>query len=193
MSDAEVYVHPHGLCESDAIGAGTRVWAFAHVMAGAVIGERCNVGGGAFIESGAVIGDGVTIKNNVLVWVRVTIEDDVFLGPNAVFTNDLDPRAAYRKDDEEFLATVVRRGATIGANATIVCGNEIGAGAFVGAGTVVISDVPAHAVVVGNPARRIGWMCVCGALLEYMPAAFGLCGRRYRPDGDGLALQDGEG
>lgn len=163
MSD--FFVHERGLCESDQVGEGTRIWAFAHVMSGAKIGRRCNVGDHAFIETGAMIGDRVTIKNAVLIWDGVRIDDDVFVGPNAVFTNVERPRAEFKLEREQFGTTLVRRGATIGANATIVCGVTIGEYAFVGAGAVVTSDVPAHALVVGNPARRVGWSCVCGARL----------------------------
>jgi UDP-2-acetamido-3-amino-2,3-dideoxy-glucuronate N-acetyltransferase len=183
--DPSVFVHERALCESDAIGPRTRVWAFAHVMKGAVIGADCNVGDHAFVESGARLGDRVTVKNCVLVWDKVIVEDDVFLGPNMVFTNDMNPRVAFKKSPDKFLPTVVRRGASIGANATIVCGVTIGENGFVGAGTVVIRDVPAHAMVVGNPGRRIGWMCACG---EKLSADLGCaCGRRYRREGDGLA------
>jgi UDP-2-acetamido-3-amino-2,3-dideoxy-glucuronate N-acetyltransferase len=157
------------------VGAGTRVWAFAHVMKGAVVGRDCNIGGGAFIEAGAVLGDRVTVKNAVLVWDQVTVEDDVFLGPNMVFTNDLHPRVGFRKPLEP---TRVCRGATIGANATIVCGLTLGARCFVGAGAVVTHDVPAHALVLGNPARQRGWVCECG---EKLPRSLRCrCGRRYR-------------
>ena len=172
-----VFVHDRGLCESKKVGAGTRIWAFAHVMDGAVVGRSCNVGGGAFIESGAVVGDRVTVKNNVLIWDLVTVGDDVFLGPNAVFTNDLDPRAAFKKDRDGFLATEVETGVTVGANATIVCGVTLRRHCFVGAGAVVVSDVAAHALVVGNPARRVGWVCECGARLDQTLACG--CGRRY--------------
>jgi UDP-2-acetamido-3-amino-2,3-dideoxy-glucuronate N-acetyltransferase len=182
--DDDVFVHPLALCESSSIGRGTRVWAFAHVMPGAVIGTGCNVGGHAFVESGTVVGDRVTIKNGVLLWDKVIVEDDVFLGPNCVFTNDLNPRAAFKKAASGFSATLVRAGATIGANATIVCGIEIGRHAFVGAGAVVTRDVPAHAMVVGNPARRSGWMCACGERLDDGLACG--CGRRYEPDPHGL-------
>lgn len=177
----DVFVHERGLCESDEVGAGTRVWAFAHVMKGARVGAGCNVCNGAFVESGAVVGDRVTIKNNVLIWDLVEIGDDVFLGPNVVFTNDYNPRAAFKKDPSKFLGTVVQRGASIGGNATIVAGNTIGANAFVGAGTVVIRDVPPHAVVVGNPARQIGWMCACGGRLEDSLVCPD-CDRRYETD-----------
>lgn len=174
-----VFVHERALVETDRIGAGTRVWAFAHVMEGAVVGEGCNICDGAFIESGAVVGNRVTVKNNVLLWDRVTVEDDVFLGPNAVFTNDFRPRAASKKGPDGFLATLVRQGATIGANVTVVCGSTIGRHAFVGAGSVVVGDVPSHALVVGNPARRIGWVCECGERLDEV-ALTCPCGRSYR-------------
>ena len=177
--DPSVFVHERALCESEQVGARTRIWAFAHVMKGAVVGADCNVGDHAFIETGARLGDRVTVKNCVLLWDKVTVEDDVFLGPNMVFTNDRNPRAAFKKSADAFSPTLVRRGASIGANATVVCGITIGENAFIGAGTVVIRDVPAHAVVVGNPGRRIGWMCACG---ERLPQALacGACGRRYR-------------
>jgi UDP-2-acetamido-3-amino-2,3-dideoxy-glucuronate N-acetyltransferase len=155
-----VFVHPHALCEAP-IGDGTRVWAFAHVMAGAVVGRDCNVGGQSFIEAGAVVGDGVTIKNGVSVWRGVTLEDSVFVGPNAVFTNDLRPRAHLKVAEGDLVPTTVRTGATIGANATIVCGITIGSFAFVAAGAVVTRDVPDHALVVGSPAKRRGWVCRC--------------------------------
>jgi len=176
--DPSVFVHERALCESDDIGPRTRVWAFAQVMKGARVGADCNICGHAFLETGAVLGDRVTVKNAVLLWDKVTVEDDVFLGPNVVFTNDMNPRAAFKKPPERFLPTRVRKGASIGANATIVCGTAIGEQAFVGAGSVVIRDVPAHALVVGNPARRIGWMCACGEKLDKTLAC--ACGRRYR-------------
>ena len=176
--DASVFVHATALCETSDVGPRTRIWAFAHLMPSARVGADCNVGDHAFIESGAVIGDRVTIKNGVAIWDRVTLEDDVFVGPNAVFTNDLVPRAAIKKPREQFLPTVVRHGASIGANATIVCGVTLGMHAFVGAGSVVVDDVAAHALVVGNPARRIGWICACGDRLA-APWTCG-CGRRYR-------------
>jgi len=160
------FVHERALCESDSVGAGTRIWPFAQVMAGARIGADCNICGGAFVEAGARIGDRVTVKNNVLLWDGVEVEDDVFLGPSAVFTNDLDPRAAYKKERSGFLPTHVARGATIGANATIVCGVRVGEFSFVAAGAVVVSDIERHALVAGNPARRIAWVCACGGRLD---------------------------
>jgi UDP-2-acetamido-3-amino-2,3-dideoxy-glucuronate N-acetyltransferase len=180
-----VFVHPRGLCESSSVGAGTRIWAFAHVMEGAVVGAGCNIGDHAFIERGARLGDRVTVKNAVLVWDQVTIGDEVFLGPNAVFTNDLVPRAAHKKGPDEFLPTLVEWGATIGANATIVCGTTIGAHAFVAAGAVVTRDVPPYALVAGNPARRLGWVCACGERLG--PGLSCGCGRSYRRAGSEAA------
>lgn len=174
----DVFVHERGLCESSDVGSGTRVWAFAHIMDGARVGRDCNVCDHAFIEEGAVLGDRVTVKNAVLVWDKVVVEDDVFLGPNAVFTNDPNPRAAFKKPPEKFLSTRVCRGATIGANATIMCGVTVGEQAFVGAGAVVTHDVPAHALVFGNPARVAGWVCECGADLEDSLSC--ACGRAYR-------------
>ncbi|HVE75765.1 MAG TPA: acyltransferase [Actinomycetota bacterium] len=177
MTD-DVFVHPLGLCESEDVGSGTRIWAFAHVMAGATVGVDCNVCDHAFVESGAVVGNRVTVKNAVLVWDKVVIEDDVFLGPGCIFTNDLDPRAALKKTPDRFLPTTVRHGATIGANATIVCGIAIGSHAMVGAGAVVTNDVPNHALVAGSPARRIAWICECG--LRLPDALICACGRSYK-------------
>lgn len=165
-SIGDVFVHPAGLCESDAVGPRTRVWAFAHILPGAVVGADCNICDHAFIEGGARLGDGVTVKNGVLVWAGVTVEDHVFLGPGVVFTNDLRPRAEIKKPVEQLIATTVRRGATLGANATVVCGTEIGEYAFVAAGAVVTRDVPAQALVAGNPASVIGWVCRCGERLD---------------------------
>jgi acetyltransferase-like isoleucine patch superfamily enzyme len=150
-----VFVHEKALCESEHVGEGTRVWAFAHVMAGARVGQGCNVGEGVFVEGAAVIGDRVTIKNGVQVWDGVVLEDDVFVGPNATFTNDPFPRS--RVPVEEYPTTRVQRGASIGANATVLPGLTIGARAMVGAGAVVTRDVPAGAIVVGNPARIVGY------------------------------------
>lgn len=191
MTRPDVYVHERGLCESDQVGPRTRIWAFAHVMAGARIGADCNVCGHAFVEAGAILGDRVTVKNGVLVWDRVTIEDDVFLGPGAVFTNDLRPRASVKKGREEFLPTLVRQGATIGANATIVCGVTVGRQAMVAAGAVVISDVADHALVVGSPARAIGWVCDCGSALSTELSCG--CGRTYRPKEPGPGLEPAAG
>jgi acetyltransferase-like isoleucine patch superfamily enzyme len=177
-------VHPTALCESECVGPGTHVWAFAHVMPGAVVGSHCNLCDHTYVDDGATIGDGVTVKNGVSVWDRVTLADDVFVGPNVAFTNDRVPRARpYRTAPEQYLATDVRRGAVLGANATIVCGVTIGRHALVGAGAVVTGDVPDHAVVVGAPARRIGWICVCGEQLDERLRCS--CGRIFRMDAAG--------
>ncbi len=181
-----VFVHPNGICESDEVGNGTRIWAFAHVMKGARVGAECNIGEGAFIETGAVLGDHVTVKNGVAVWDRVTVGDYCFLGPSCVFTNDRIPRShpAYRTDPANWLSTTLKMGATVGANATIVCGVTLGEWSFVAAGAVVTREVPDHAMVAGNPARRIGWACRCGHRLPESLACS--CGLRYRAEGAGI-------
>ena len=158
-------MHSHALVESSDIGTNTRIWAFAHVMKGARIGSECNVGDHAFIESGVVLGNNVTVKNGVSIWTNVTIEDNVFLGPNCVFTNDPNPRAYLKKGPEALEATLLKSNATVGANATLLCGITIGRYAFIGAGTVVLRSVPDFALIVGNPGRHIGWMCVCARKL----------------------------
>lgn len=152
----DVFVHPQALCESERIGAGTRIWAFAHVLAGAWIGAGCNVCDGVFIENDVVVGDHVTVKCGVQLWDGLRVEDDVFIGPNATFTNDAFPRS--RKQRAALPPTRICCGASIGANATVLPGLTIGAGAMVGAGTVVTQDVPANSVVVGNPARIVGYV-----------------------------------
>jgi len=179
-----VFVHERALCETTNVGGGTRIWAFAHVMEGAVLGRDCNVCDHVFIETGAVIGSRVTLKNNVLLWDGVTIEDDVFVGPNAVFTNDPSPRIRFKRRPSEFLPTRVCAGASIGANATIVCGVTIGEEAMVGAGAVVTRDVPARALIAGNPGRRIGWVCACGRTLDDRLSCS--CGRVYREGPEGV-------
>lgn len=153
---ADFFVHERGLCESNEVGSGTRIWAFAHVLEGAQVGADCNICDGVFLESGTVVGDRVTIKSGVQLWTGVELEDDVFVGPNATFTNDPYPRS--RQWLEEYSRTIVREGASVGANATILPGIEIGRGAMVGAGAVVTRDVPPHAVVKGNPARISGYV-----------------------------------
>lgn len=158
---ADVFVHEQGLCESDQVGRGTRVWAFAHVLEGARVGSDCNICDGVFVEGGAVVGDRVTIKCGVQVWDGVELEDDVFVGPNATFTNDPMPRS--RQWLQVYPRTVVRASASIGANSTILPGLEIGRGAMVGAGAVVTRSVPPNAIVVGNPARIHGYVDSPGA------------------------------
>jgi UDP-2-acetamido-3-amino-2,3-dideoxy-glucuronate N-acetyltransferase len=164
------------------VGAGTKVWHFCHVMKGARVGAGCVLGQNVFVGGRAVLGDGCRVQNNVSIYDCVALDDDVFVGPSAVFTNVRTPRASVSRKDG-FLATRVGRGATIGANATIVCGVEIGPYALVGAGAVVTKDVAAHAIVTGVPARRTGWACTCGEVLE--PNRSGRarcagCATRYR-------------
>ncbi len=151
----DVFVHEQGICETEAVGTGTRIWAFAHVLPGARVGADCNICDGVFIEGGATVGDRVTIKSGVQLWDGVELEDDVFVGPNATFTNDPFPRS--RAWLEEYPKTIVRSGASIGANATILPGIEVGRGAMVGAGAVVTRPVPPNAIVSGNPARIHGY------------------------------------
>lgn len=164
MSD--YFVHESSYVDDGAsIGKGTRIWHFSHVMAGAVIGERCNLGQNVVVMPGTVIGNNVKIQNNVSIYEGVTLEDDVFCGPSCVFTNVINPRSHVSRK-REYLKTLVRRGASIGANATIICGATLGEYAFIGAGAVVRGDVPAYALMVGVPARQTGWMCACGTRLE---------------------------
>lgn len=175
----EPFIHTHALVEPGAtIAGGTRVWAFVHVLPGAVIGRDCNVCDHVFIENDVIIGDRVTIKCGIYLWDGITIENDVHLGPNVVFTNDLYPRS---KQAFELKRTVVRRGASVGANATVLPGVTIGEHALIGAGSVVTKDVPAHTLVVGNPARPIGYVCDCGQRLGQADDAWSCreCGRRY--------------
>jgi len=172
------YRHPRALVDPGArVGAGTRVWAFAHVLPGSIIGRNCNVGDHCYVERGAVIGDEVTLKNGVAVWDRVTIHDRVFVGPNAVFTNDRYPRS---RESWTSSPTIVEKGATIGANATILCGIRIGRYALVACGAVVTRDVAPYTLVGGVPARRIGWVCRCGKPLGKAERRCGKCGSPRR-------------
>jgi acetyltransferase-like isoleucine patch superfamily enzyme len=167
VAGRQFFAHPQALVDTEEIGERTRVWAFAHVMAGAMVGSDCNLGEHAFVETGARIGNHVTVKNGVSVWAGITVEDNVFLGPHCVLTNDPNPRAYIRKTADELVPTLIRANATIGANATILCGVTIGRYAFIGAGTVVLRSVPDYGLMVGNPARQIGWVCVCASRLPF--------------------------
>jgi UDP-2-acetamido-3-amino-2,3-dideoxy-glucuronate N-acetyltransferase len=161
------YAHPTAVVESESIGDQTKIWHFAHVRKGSKIGKNCNIGKSVYIDSEAEIGDNVKIQNFVSVYRGVHIEDDVFIGPSATFTNDLYPRA-FIWDEDHVVPTHICRGASIGANATLVCGITVGEYAMIGAGSVVVEDVPTFALVLGNPARQRGWVCYCGKRLEKM-------------------------
>jgi UDP-2-acetamido-3-amino-2,3-dideoxy-glucuronate N-acetyltransferase len=178
---AEYTVHPSAIVDPGAtIGAGTRIWHWVHVCAEAKIGLACSLGQNVFVGNRVVIGNNVKIQNNVSIYDAVTLEDDVFCGPSMVFTNVINPRSQITRK-HEYRQTLVKRGATIGANATVICGHIIGEYAFIGAGAVVTHDVPAYALMLGNPARHSGWMCACG---ERLPAGDGrvscrACGKNY--------------
>lgn len=181
------FVHPQALCETDRVGEGTHIWAFAHVMSGATVGRDCNIGGHAFIETGARVGDRVTIKNQVLVWDGVSIEDDVFIGPGVVFTNDRYPRSPrmadtppqYQDKNQWLEPTTVRQGATLGAAAVILCGVTIGRYATVAAAALVTRDVAPHSLVAGSPAEQRGWVCICGMRLDDLHTCL-RCNRRFK-------------
>jgi UDP-2-acetamido-3-amino-2,3-dideoxy-glucuronate N-acetyltransferase len=180
------YIHESAYVDEGAtIGADTKIWHFCHIMPGAIIGCRCSLGQNVVVMGGTTIGDNVKIQNNVSVYEGVTLEDDVFCGPSMVFTNVINPRSHVSRK-HEFRETLVRRGATIGANATIICGHTVGRYAFIGAGAVVTKDVPDYALMLGAPARIAGWMCECGVRLAVTEgqAHCADCGRQYRIDGE---------
>jgi UDP-2-acetamido-3-amino-2,3-dideoxy-glucuronate N-acetyltransferase len=184
--------HPSSFIDEGArIGQGTRIWHFCHVMPGAVIGERCSLGQNVVVMNGTRIGNNVKIQNNVSIYEGVELEDDVFCGPSCVFTNVLNPRSHVSRK-HEYQATRVGRGASIGANATVVCGTTLGEYCFVGAGAVVTTDVPAFALVVGVPARRVGWMCRCGERLSLVSGAgrCSACGTQYQEAAGTLTVVD---
>ena len=180
--DKEYQADPTSLISDDAqIGRGTRIWQFCNIMGGSVIGENCNIGQNVFIESGVHLGNNVKVKNNVALYQGVICEDDVFLGPNCVFTNVINPRAFIERKNE-YRKTTLKKGASVGANATIVCGHSIGRYALVGAGSVVTEDVPDYACVYGVPARVRGYVCQCGEAIKFSQyrAVCPGCGKQYR-------------
>lgn len=164
---SEYFAHPSSYIDEGAvIGKGSKIWHFCHVMGRAVIGEQCNIGQNVYVDNDVTIGRGVKIQNNVSVYKGVIIEDDVFLGPSMVFTNVVNPRSFIERKNE-FRTTLLRKGSTVGANATILCGIEVGAYALIGAGSMVLRDVPAYALMVGNPARQVGWVSRSGLRLRF--------------------------
>ena len=186
------FIHESAYVDEGAvIGNGTRIWHFCHVMPGAVIGERSSLGQNVVVMSGTRIGNNVKVQNNVSIYEGVELEDDVFCGPSMVFRNVLTPRSHVSRRNAD-RRTLVRRGATIGANATIVCGTTLGEYAFIGAGAVVADDVLDYALMVGVPARRIGWMCQCGERLpDSGRGTCAACGSTYEPDGEGIRRTGG--
>ncbi len=156
------------------IGPGTKIWHFSHIMSGSVIGENCNLGQNVVVSPEVTLGNNVKVQNNVSIYTGVICQDDVFLGPSMVFTNVINPRSAIKRR-EEYLKTMVGKGATIGANATIVCGNDIGAFAFIGAGAVVTKEVPSYALILGNPGRQKGWMSEYGHRLDFDTDGWATC------------------
>lgn len=179
-------IHPSSIVDDDVkIGEGTVIWHFSHIQSGAKIGSNCSMGQNVNVSNNVRIGNGCKLQNNVSVYEGVELEDDVFCGPSCVFTNDLTPRAKYPKGRAAYKKTLVRRGASIGANATVVCGNTIGEWAMIAAGAVVTSDVPNHALMMGVPARIRGWVCECGDVLSD-DLVCNKCGRTYKESTNGL-------
>ena len=188
----DYFVHESSYVDDGAIiGVGTKIWHFCHILPGAVIGERCNLGQNVVVMGGTRIGTNVKIQNNVSIYEGVVLEDDVFCGPSCVFTNVMNPRSHVSRKSE-YRQTLVRRGATIGANATVICGATLGEYSFIGAGALVRGEVPAYALMVGVPARRVGWMCQCGIRLEMVGrhATCNACGARYEETGGVLRQID---
>ena len=188
MENKEYFVHESSYVDEPCvIGTGTKIWHFSHVMANCRIGAKCNIGQNVVISPDVAIGNNVKIQNNVSVYTGCILEDDVFCGPSMVFTNVVNPRSHVARKDE-YRRTLVRRGASLGANCTVVCGTTIGRYAFIGAGSVVTRDVPDYALMFGNPARLRGWMCACGVKLSFdrdgLPAQCAACGKQYTKNGE---------
>jgi len=193
--EKEFYAHETAVIDEGCkIGKGTKIWHFTHIMKGCIIGENCNLGQNVVVSPEVVLGSNVKVQNNVSIYTGVICEDDVFLGPSMVFTNVINPRSHILRRDQ-FQRTLVRRGASIGANATIVCGNEIGEFAFIGAGAVVTKDVPAYALILGNPGRLAGWMSEYGHRLHFDEKGIAICPEghdRYRLEEDGRVTKLGK-
>lgn len=182
MGDKNYFAHPSAIIDEGCeIGEGVKIWHFSHIMPGCKIGDGCNIGQNVVVSPKVVLGKNVRVQNNVSIYEGVVCEDDVFLGPSMVFTNVINPRSAVSRK-HEYQQTLVKKGASIGANATIICGNEIGEYAFIGAGAVVTKSVPAYALVVGNPARKMGWMSERGHRLQFNEKGAAVCeesGEKY--------------
>ncbi|MFC4095813.1 acyltransferase [Euzebyella saccharophila] len=175
MSEQDYFVHETAVVDDGCIiGKGTKIWHFSHIMPNCELGERCNIGQNVVVSPDVKLGSNVKVQNNVSIYTGVTCEDDVFLGPSMVFTNVINPRSAINRRGE-YASTIVKKGASIGANATIVCGNDIGEYAFIGAGAVVTKDVPAFALLVGNPAKQIGWVGEYGHRLQFNEEGMAVC------------------
>ena len=191
MADQHYTAHPSAVIDPGCtIGEGTKIWHFSHIMPDCTIGRNCNIGQNVVISSGVVLGDNVKVQNNVSIYTGVICEDDVFLGPSMVFTNVINPRSAIVRK-HEYKRTLVKKGASIGANATVVCGHDIGAYAFIGAGAVVTRDVPDFALVIGNPARQTGWMSTHGHKLSFDAGGTATCpesGEHYRLENGRVTL-----
>lgn len=190
MKEKKYFVHESAsIDEKVEIGEGTQIWHFSHIMKEARIGKNCKIGQNVYVDTRVRIGDNVKIQNNVSVYKGVTLKDYVFCGPSMVFTNIINPRSAYVRDIKEYKKTLVREGATIGANATIMCGITIGKYAFIGAGTVVTKNVPDYALIYGNPGRIHGWMCECGEKLKFVKEGImkcKKCGKKYKKQKNGV-------
>jgi UDP-2-acetamido-3-amino-2,3-dideoxy-glucuronate N-acetyltransferase len=185
--DKEYFAHETAVIDEGCkIGRGTKIWHFSHIMSGSEIGEMCNIGQNVVISPGVKLGSNVKVQNNVSIYTGVICEDDVFLGPSMVFTNIINPRSAVVRKDR-YVSTIVEKGASVGANSTIVCGNRIGAYSFIGAGAVVTKDVKPYALVVGNPARQTGWMSEYGHKLIFNEQGYATCPE----SGENYKIQDG--
>lgn len=183
MENKDYFVHESSYVDNNTkIGKGTKIWHFSHIMSDSIIGDNCNIGQNVVISPNVILGNNVKIQNNVSVYTGVICEDDVFLGPSCVFTNVINPRSFISRKDE-YKKTLIKKGASIGANATIVCGNSIGKYAFVGAGSVVTKDVPDYALVVGNPAKIVGYFCECGHRLNDNLICES-CNKKYKKEND---------
>ena len=188
--EKKYFIHPTTVVDEPMeIGGGTKIWHFTHIMSGARIGENCVIGQNVFIGSGVILGDNIKVQNNVSIYDGVILEDDIFCGPSMVFTNVFNPRSFISRK-KEFRKTLVKKGATIGANVTIICGNTIGSYAFIGAGSVVTKDIPDYALVYGNPGKAKGWVCPCAEEIIFRSgkAVCKTCGKKYKKDSTGVKL-----